>query len=65
MFLTVTIRNDNGKALGVLVLKEKTFRSGKPGYHGVGKLEIDGVRFQCQAQAVRIGEPDEAVDDGR
>lgn len=54
MFLTATIRDDNGQSLGVLVLKEKVFRSGKTGFHGVGKLEIEGQRFQCQAQMVAI-----------
>jgi len=54
MFLTATVRDDNGQSLGVLVLKEKVFRSGKTGFHGVGKLEIDGQRFQCQAQMVAI-----------
>jgi hypothetical protein len=55
MILTVTIRNDQGEALGVLVLNPKAFASGSRGYHGVGKAEIAGKRYQCQAQVVEIG----------
>jgi len=53
--LTATIRDDNGKALGIIVLSEKTFASGSTGYFGSTKIEIDAQRFQLQAQAVRIG----------
>ena len=34
MFLTATIRDDNGESLGVIVLASKEFRSGSVGYHG-------------------------------
>ncbi len=64
MILAATIRNDSGEAVGILVLKDKTFKSGRVGWFGVGKVEIDGVRYQAQAQLVRIGAPVErAVDD--
>ena len=58
MFLTATIRDDNGQSWGVLVLKEKTFRSGKTGYHGQGKVTLGGVRYQGQAQLVAIASKD-------
>jgi len=58
MFLTVEIRTVDGQSVGVLVLKEKVFRSGKEGYFGQGKVEMDGQRFQAQAQMVAIGEKD-------
>jgi len=51
MFLTATIRDDNGASLGVIVLAPKTFRSGKEGWFGQGKIEIDDRR----CQAVQIG----------
>ncbi len=64
MILTVTVRSDDGTALGVLVLKAKQFKSGRVGWFGQGKVEIDGVRYQAQAQLVRIGAPvEQAVDD--
>lgn len=54
MYLTATIRDDNGKVLGVLVLKPKTFASGREGWHGQGKIEVEGKRCQAQAQLVEI-----------
>ena len=54
MFLTAHIRDDKGEAVGVLVLKPKRFRSGKTGWFGVGKIEVDGERCQAQGQVVRI-----------
>ena len=61
--LTATIRDDTGKALGVLVLKDKTFKSGKQGWFGNGKIEVDGVRYQAQAQLVKIGQTNEDTDE--
>lgn len=55
MILTVTIRTDTGESIGVLVLNPKAFASGSRGYHGIGKVEIAGKRYQCQAQVVEIG----------
>ena len=54
MYLTAVLRDEDGHSLGVLVLSPKTFTSGRPGWFGTGKLEIGGVRYQCQAQAVEI-----------
>ena len=53
--LTATLRDEDGKAVGILVLSEKTFSSGKVGYYGQGKMTIAGKRYQCQCQAVMIG----------
>lgn len=55
MHLTATLRDDNGKSLGVIVLATKQFKSGSVGYHGQGKVEINGKRHQVQVQAVQIG----------
>lgn len=54
MFLIAEIRTVRGESLGVLILSPKVFRSGKEGFHGVGKLKRDGQRYQCQAQMVAI-----------
>ncbi len=54
MHLTCEIRTIEGTTLGVLLLQPKTFKSGKTGYHGQAKLEIDGRRHQVQVQAVQI-----------
>ncbi len=56
MHLMCVVRTEDGESVGVLVLAPKRFASGKAGYFGQGKLTIGGQRFQCQAQAVAIGE---------
>lgn len=61
MFLTAEIRTVGGESLGLLVLKEKVFKSGREGWFGQGKVEVGGVRFQSQCQLVRIGEPERAA----
>jgi hypothetical protein len=53
--LTATLRTDDGETVGILVLSEKVFASGKRGYFGQGKMAIGGVRYQAQAQLVAIG----------
>ena len=53
-FLTVEIRTLSGESVGVLVLKPKTFASGKVGYFAQGKIELDGKRYQSQCQMVEI-----------
>jgi len=62
MFLTVTVRDEDGKSVGVLVLNEKTFTTGSKGYHGQGKLEIGGTRYQAQCQLVAIKDKADAGD---
>jgi hypothetical protein len=54
MFLTATLRDDNGQSVGIIILREKVFKSGKTGFHGQGKLALDGQRYQAQAQLVAI-----------
>jgi len=54
MFLTAEIRTLGGQSVGVLVLKEKVFKSGKGGYFGQAKLTLGSQRYQAQAQLVAI-----------
>ena len=54
-FLTCEVRKVTGETVGVLVLQPKEFRTGSRGYFATGKIELDGVRYQCQVQAVAIG----------
>ena len=60
MILTAILRDEDGQSVGALILSPKTFSSGNVGWHGQGKLEIDGQRCQCQAQAVIIQAKDGA-----
>ena len=54
MFLITDVRQVNGETVGVLVLSEKTFRSGKTGFFGQGKITHKGQRYQAQCQLVAI-----------
>ena len=55
MILTATIRDEDGKAIAVLVMKAKMFKTGSTGFQGVGKIEWDGTRYQGDVQMVAIG----------
>ena len=63
-FLTCELRTADGETLAYLVLAEKTFASGSRGYHGQGKVELGGRRYQVQAQAVEIGSKGQAEGEG-
>jgi len=53
--LIVEIKTEDGKPIAILVAAPKNFKTGSRGYHGQGKLEIDGKRYQTQVQLVEIG----------
>ena len=38
-----------------LVLTSKRFSTGSDGFQGIGKVTIDGVRYQANFMLVRIG----------
>lgn len=61
VFLTCEVRQLDGQSVGVVVLQPKVFASGSSGYHGQGKIEIAGKRYQVQAQLVEIGSKAAAV----
>ncbi len=54
MVITVELKID-GKVVGMLTANEKNFKTGSRGFHGQGKIEIDGKRYQSQIQLVEIG----------
>lgn len=46
-------------------LRVKDFSTGSKGFHATGKITVDGVRYQAQAQAVLVGsknDPNATVD---
>lgn len=55
MNLIVEIKTDDGTPISILVAAPKNFKTGSRGYHGQGKIEIDGKRYQTQVQLVEIG----------
>lgn len=53
---------DISQALTNMIKQElgrKEFATGSKGFHGSGKITVDGVRYQAQAQAVLIGSKDD------
>jgi len=49
------IKSDDGKELGRIVLSRKQFKTGSVGFHGFGKIEIDGKRHQVNFMLIEIG----------
>jgi hypothetical protein len=45
----------NGEKVGEIELNAKVFNSGSDGFFGVGKIALEGQRFQSQCQMVRVG----------
>ena len=52
--ITIDIK-ENDKVVAVLQTPEKAFKTGSKGYFGMGKIEINGKRYQVQVQMVEIG----------
>ena len=63
MNLIVEIKTEDGKPVSVLVAAPKNFKTGSRGYHGQGKIEIDGKRYQTQVQLVEIGSKNAPVEE--
>jgi hypothetical protein len=54
MVITTELKIE-GKAIATLIANPKDFKTGSRGFHGQGKIEIDGKRYQVQIQLVEIG----------
>jgi len=48
------IKNELGQVMGVLGLENKTFKTGSIGYHGTGKVYIDGKKYQANVLLVKV-----------
>ena len=55
MIIDALLKDETGATLGKVVANPKIFASGSRGYHGQGKLEIGGKKYQVQVQLVEIG----------
>lgn len=54
MIITAELKTE-GKLIAALTAHPKEFKTGSRGFHGQGKIEIDGKRYQVQIQLVEIG----------
>lgn len=55
MSLIVEIKTAEGQTIALMTVDEKNFKTGSRGYHGQGKIDFDGKRYQTQVQMVEIG----------
>lgn len=55
MNVIAELKTDEGKFVGVFMASPKQFKTGSRGFYAVGKVEIDGKRYQTQIQLVEIG----------
>ncbi|TAH53988.1 MAG: hypothetical protein EYC68_01265 [Chloroflexota bacterium] len=55
MSLIVEIKTAEGQTIALLTVEAKNFKTGSRGYHGQGKIDFDGKRYQTQVQMVEIG----------
>lgn len=55
MSLIVEIKTAEGQTVALLTVDEKNFKTGSRGYHGQGKIDFNGKRYQTQVQMVEIG----------
>ena len=49
------IKDDLGQVLQVIELDAKDFKTGSRGYHGHGKVPVNGKRYQANLILVEIG----------
>jgi len=54
MVITAELKTE-GKLIATLTANPKEFKTGSRGFHGQGKIEIEGKRYQVQIQLVEIG----------
>jgi len=50
-----TIKDDLGQVLQVIELEAKNFKTGSRGYHGHGKVPVNGKRYQANLLLIEIG----------
>ncbi len=55
MSLIVEIKTAEGQTVALLTVDEKNFKTGSRGFHGQGKIDFNGKRYQTQVQMVEIG----------
>ena len=61
--IIVELKDASGKTLGLLTATPKDFKTGSRGFYAMGKVEIDGKRYQTQIQLVEIGSKPKPAED--
>lgn len=55
MSLIVEIKTAEGQTIALLTVDPKNFKTGSRGFHGQGKVDFEGKKYQTQVQMVEIG----------
>ena len=55
MSFIVEIKTAEGQTIALLTVDEKNFKTGSRGFHGQGKVDFNGKKYQTQVQMVEIG----------
>ncbi len=63
MFIIAELKDDKGQVVGIVSAPPKDFKTGSRGFYGMGKLDIEGKRYQVQVQIVEIGSKQAAAAD--
>jgi len=53
--MEAVIRDNQGQIKQVISLEPKTFKTGSRGYHGNGKVNLNGGRYQVNFMLIEIG----------
>ena len=53
--MKVSVKTMMGETLQTLELAHKEFKTGSRGYHGQGKVTVDGRKYQLNIMAVEVG----------
>ena len=53
--MQTVIRDQQGQTIGIVDLDAKTFKTGSRGYHGNGKVSVNGKRYQANFMLIEIG----------
>lgn len=53
--LIVEIKTAEGQTIALMTVDPKNFKTGSRGFHGQGKIDFDGKKYQTQVQMVEIG----------
>ena len=53
--MQAVVKATSGELVGMVDLDQKTFKTGSRGYHGNGKITVDGKRYQANFMLIEIG----------
>jgi len=52
--MQILVKDDSGEIIGMIGLESKDFKTGSRGFHGVGKIAVNGKKYQGNFMLVEI-----------